>query len=163
MPLNRKLPFYAVFCSAIATVLFCTITAPAVAQTASPAKPAPAMERTEHQWKGGNQSSTFGAHWTGSELKMLREEMNENAGMIEKNEFFFNAGALLHYKQDRYPAPGKSGATVAIMTSFDKTGKPAISMKRVDGKAVGPASPEDIAQAQKHLAELLAITAKVKR
>lgn len=160
MPPNRKLPFYA----ALATLMFCTITAPAVAQTPSAAKPAaPAMERTEHEWKGGSQSSTFGAHWTGSELKMLREEMNESAGMIEKNEFFFNAGALLHYKQDRYPAPGKSGATVAIMTSFDKTGKPWVSMKRVDGKAVGPASPEDIAQAQKHLAELLAITAKVKR
>ena len=128
-----------------------------------PAKPAPAMERTEHQWKGGIQSSTFGAHWMGAELKMIREEMNENAGMIEKNEFFFNVGALLHYKQDRYPPPGKSGAAVAIMASFDKTGKPAMSMKRVDGKPVGPASPEDLAQAQKHLAELLAIAGKVKR
>ena len=130
----------------------------------SPAKPAaPPMERTEHQWKDAARSSTFGAHWTGSELKMIREEMNESAGMIEKNEFFFNAGTLLHYKQDRYPAPGKSGATVAIMASFDKTGKPAISMKRLEGKPVGPASPEEIAQAKKHLAELMAITAKVKR
>lgn len=131
-------------------------------QAASPAKPA-AMERTEHEWKSGGQSSTFDAHWMGTELKMIREEMNENAGMIEKNEYFFNAGALLHYKQDRYPAPGKSGATVAIMASFDKSGKPAMSMKRVDGKPAGPASPEDIAQAKKHLAELLIITARVKR
>lgn len=38
-----------------------------------------------------------------------------------------------------------------------------MSMKRVDGKPPGLASPEDITQAQKHLAELLAITAKVKR
>ena len=113
--------------------------------------------------RGGSQSSTFGAHWMGSELKMIREEMNENAGMIEKNEFFFNAGALLHYKQDRYPAPGKSGAAVALMATFDKTGKPAMSIKRVDDKPTGPVSPEDIALAQKHLAELLAITAKVKR
>lgn len=163
MSLNRPLPFSAAFCSAIATVLICAITVPAAAQTAPARKPVPAMERTEHEWKDGKQSSTFGAHWTGSELKMIREEMTEYAGMIEKNEFFFNASALLHYKQDRYPVPGKSGATVAIMTSFDKTGKPAISMKRIDGKAVGPASAEEIAQAQKHLAELLAITAKVKR
>lgn len=141
--------------------LFCFMAGNAPAQ--SPAKPAPPMERTEHQWQGGGRSSTFGAHWMGSELKMIREEMNESAGMIEKNEFFFNAGALLHYKQDRYPAPGKSGATMAIMASFDKTGKPAISMKRVDEKPAGPATPEDIAQAKKHLAELLAITAKVKR
>jgi len=49
------------------------------------------------------------------------------------------------------------------MATFDKTGKAAMSMKRVDGKPMGPASPEDIAHAQKHLAELLAITAKVKR
>lgn len=145
----------------LATGFFCAMAGNVPAQ--SPAKPAPPMERTEHQWQGGGQSSTFGAHWMGSELKMIREEMNEKTGMIEKNEFFFNAGALLHYKQDRYPSPGKSGPVVAVMASFDKTGKPAISMKRVDGKPVGPASAEDIAQAQKHLAELLAITAKVKR
>ncbi|MBY0270275.1 MAG: hypothetical protein K2X06_10425 [Burkholderiales bacterium] len=145
----------------LATGFFCLLAGNAPAQ--STAKPAPPMERTEHQWQGGGRSSTFGAHWMGSELKMIREEMAENAGMIEKNEFFFNAGALLHYKQDRYPAPGKSGAAVAIMASFDKTGKPAISLKRVDGKPLGPASPEEIAQAQKHLAELLVITAKVKR
>lgn len=159
MPLNRALPF----CTALATLLLYAITAPALAQTAPVKKSVPPMERTEHEWKDGRQSSTFGAHWTGSELKMIREEMTENAGMIEKNEFFFNAGALLHYKQDRYPVPGKSGDTVAIMASFDKTGKPVTSMKRVEGKPVGQASPAEIAQAQKHLAELLAITAKVKR
>ena len=145
----------------LAAGFFCVMAGNAPAQ--SPAKSAPPMERTEHQWKGGSQSSTFGAHWMGSELKMIREEMTENAGMIEKNEFFFNAGALLHYKQDRYPAPGKSGAAVALMATFDKTGKPAMSIKRVDDKPTGPVSPEDIALAQKHLAELLAITAKVKR
>lgn len=146
----------------LAAGFFCFIAGHAPAQ--SPARPAaPAMELTEHQWKDATRSSTFGAHWSGNELKMIREEMAENAGMIEKNEFFFNAGALLHYKQDRYPAPGKSGATVAIMATFDKTGKPAMSMKRLEGKPVGPASPEEIAQAQKHLAELMMITAKVKR
>jgi hypothetical protein len=140
----------------------CLMSGPAPAQ--SPAKPAaPPLERTEHIWKDATRSSTFGAHWSGTELKMIREEMAERAGMIEKNEFFFNAGALLHYKQDRYPAPGKSGETVAIMASFDKTGKAAMSMKRLEGKPVGPASPDEIAQAQKHLAELLAITARVKR
>lgn len=159
MPLNRLLSF----CAAITTLLLCAITAPAVAQTAPVKKSVPPMERTEHEWKDGKQSSTFGAHWTGGELKMIREEMTENAGMIEKNEFFFNAGALLHYKQDRYPVEGKSGETVAIMASFDKTGKPAASMKRVEGKPVGPASPDEIARAQKHLADLLIITAKVKR
>jgi hypothetical protein len=158
MPLNRSLSF----CSVIATLLFAMIL-PAAAQTAAVKKTAPAMERTEHEWKDGVRSSTFGAHWTGSELKMIREEVKESAGMIEKNEFFFNAGALLHYKQDRYPAEGKSGAAVAIMMSFDKTGKPAMSLKRVDGKPMGSASPDEIAQAQKHLAELLAITARVKR
>lgn len=145
----------------LAAGFFCFMVGNAPAQ--SPAKPAPPMERTEHEWKDGVRSSTFGAHWTGGELKMIREEMRESAGMIEKNEFFFNAGALLHYKQDRYPAEGKSGATVAIMMSFDKTGKPAMSLKRVDGKPMGAASPDEIAQAQKHLAELLAITARVKR
>lgn len=145
----------------LAAGFFCVVAGNAPAQ--SPAKSTPPMERTEHQWKEGGQSSTFGAHWMGSELKMIREEMNENAGMIEKNEFFFNSGALLHYKQDRYPVQGKSGETVAIMASFDKTGKPAISMKRIDGKPMGPASPEEIARAQKHMAELLAITARVKR
>jgi len=47
--------------------------------------------------KGGGRSSTFGAYWMGGELKMIREEVTGNPGMIEKNEFFFNAGALLHY------------------------------------------------------------------
>lgn len=145
----------------LAAGFFCFMAGNAPAQ--SPAKPAPPMERTEHQWQGDGRSSIFGAHWMGSELKMIREEMNENAGVIEKNEFFFNAGTLLHYKQDRYPAQGKSGETTAIMATFDKTGKPAISMKRLEGKPVGPASPEEIAQAKKHLVELMAITAKVKR
>lgn len=145
----------------LAAGFFCFMASNAPAQ--SPAKPAPPMERTEHQWRDGKQSSTFGAHWSGSELKMIREEMKESAGMIEKNEFFFNAGVLLHYKQDRYPAEGKSGSAVAIMMSFDKTGKPAMSLKRVDGKPMGAASADEIARAQKHLAELLAITARVKR
>ena len=159
MPLNRPL----LPCSAVAAVLLYAITLPAFAQTAPAKKTAPAMERTEHEWKDGKQSSTFGAHWMEGELKMIREEMTEATGMIEKNEFFFNAGKLLHYKQDRYPAQGKSGETVAIMASFDKTGKPGVSMKRVEGKPMGPASPEEILRAQKHLAELLIITAKVKR
>lgn len=151
-----------VLAAALATGLFCFFAGHVLAQ--SSAKPAaPPMERTEHQWKDATRSSIFGAHWSGSELKMIREEMAENAGMIEKNEFFFNAGALLHYKQDRYPAPGKSGAAVAIMASFDKTGKPAISMKRLEGKPVGPVSAEEIAQAKKHLTELMMITARVKR
>jgi len=38
-----------------------------------------------------------------------------------------------------------------------------MAMKRTDDKPVGPANPEEITQAQKHLAELLAITGKVKR
>ncbi len=129
---------------------------------ASSAKPA-AMERTEHEWSSGGRSSRFDAHWSGGELKMIREEMAASDGMVEKNEFFFNAGKLLHIKRDRYPAPGKSGAAEAIMMSFDKTGKPGMSMKRVDGRPAGPASPAEIAQAEKHLAELLAITRKAKR
>lgn len=155
--MNCKQSLIAVFAAGFS----CCIAGSVLAQ--SPAKSAPAMERTEHAWKDASRSSTFGAHWMGSELKMIREEINENSGMIEKNEFFFNAGNLLHYKQDRYPAPGKSGVSVAIMASFDKTGKPAMSMKRVDDKPVGPASPDEIAKAQKHLAELLAVTGNVKR
>ncbi len=121
------------------------------------------MERTEHQWRDGNASSTFGAHWMGAELKMLREEVAPRGGMIEMNEYFFNQGALLHYKQDRYPEPGKKGAAVALMVSFDKTGKPSISLKRIDGNPAGPASAAEIELAKKHLAGLLAITGKVKR
>lgn len=142
------------------TVFF--LQAAAVAQT-PPAIPAPAMERTEHQWRDGNASSTFGAHWMGAELKMLREEMAPRGGMIEKNEYFFNQGALLHYKQDRYPEPGKKGAAVALMVSFDKAGKPSISLKRIDGNPAGPAGAAEIEQAKKHLSELQRITAKVKR
>jgi len=58
---------------------------------------------------------------------------------------------------------GHSGATIAIMAFFDKTGKPVMSMKGLEGKPVGPASPEEIAKAKKHQAELLMITAKVRR
>ncbi len=131
----------------------------AYAATSSP----PPMERTEHVWKGADRSSGFDALWSGAELKMIREEIALISGITEKNEYVFNAGALLHIKQDRYPAPGKSGETVATMMSFDKTGKPVISMKRIDGKPAGPASAAEIAQARKHLEELLAITGKVKR
>lgn len=135
----------------------------AVAQT-PPVKSSPAMERTEHQWTGkGAASSTFDALWSGRELKMIREELQAADGMIEKNEYVFNQGALLHYKQDRYPASGKSGPATAIMASFDRTGKPVISLRRVDGNPAGPASPQVIAAAQKHLAELLAITGKAGR
>lgn len=141
---------------------FFLLAAAAIAQT-PPVKPAPAMEHTEHQWRDGNATSTFGAHWMGAELKMLREEMAPRGGMIEKNEFFFNQGTLLHYKQDRYPEPGKKGAAAALMVSFDKTGKPSISLKRIDGNPAGPASAAEIEQAKKHLAELQRITSKVKR
>ena len=33
--------------------------------------------------KGGGRSSTFGAYWMGGELKMIREEVTGNPGMIE--------------------------------------------------------------------------------
>lgn len=137
------------------------MSAPVQAQPA--AKAAPAMERTEHEWKGGGVSSTFDALWSGRELKMIREEMRAADGMVEKNEYLFNQGALLHYKQDRYPAEGKKGAEEATMVSFDKTGRAVISMRKIDGNAAGPASAAAVAAAKKHLAELLAITGKVKR
>ena len=48
------------------------------------------------------------------------------------------------------------------MGSFDKNGKPAISMRRIDGKPAGPASPTGgIARSRKHLDELLAIATSV--
>ena len=78
-------------------------------------------------------------------------------GMTEKNEYVFDAGKLLHYKQDRYPGSGKKGEAVATMVSFGKTGKVSISMKRIDGKPAGPVAPEEIARARKHLDALLAI------
>lgn len=142
-------------------VFFCNA-APVAGLNAATSSPPP-MERTEHQWKGADRSSGFDVLWSGTELKMIREEVAPAAGVIDKNEYTFNAGALLHYKQDRYPAPGKSGETVATMVSFDKTGKPVISMKRIDGKPAGPASPEEIGQARKHLDELLAIARKARR
>jgi hypothetical protein len=62
------------------------------------------------------------------------------------------------------PESGKSGKSAAVMVSFDKNGKPAISMRRIDGKPAGPASPAGgIARSRKHLDELLAIPARVKR
>ncbi|MGE0557420.1 MAG: hypothetical protein AB7E73_07315 [Burkholderiales bacterium] len=124
---------------------------------------APAMERTEHQWKSASASSTFDVLWSGKDMKMIREELQAADGFRVKNEYMFNQGTLLHYKQDRYPAEGKSGPAEATMASFDKTGKPVISIRRVDGNAAGPASTAAIAAAKKHLAELLAITGQVKR
>lgn len=134
---------------------------PVLAQPA--AKHAPTMERSEHEWSGAGASSTFDALWSGKELKMIREELQAADGMFEKNEYVFNQGALLHYKQDRYPASGKSAPATATMVSFDKTGKAVISMRRVDGSPAGPASSAAITAAKKHLEELLAITGKVKR
>jgi hypothetical protein len=49
------------------------------------------------------------------------------------------------------------------MVSFDKTGKPSISLKRIDGNPAGPASAAEIERAKKHLAELQRITSKVRR
>lgn len=134
--------------------------APAQTQAQAPAKSSVMITRSEHAWSGGGRSSTFDAHWHNGELKMIREEFVPSSGFIEKNEFFFNAGALLHYKHDRYPAPGKSGDVIALMVSFDKSGNPQVSMKRVDGKPVGAASPAEIERARKHLAELQAIAMK---
>lgn len=137
------------------------MSSPVLAQPA--AKTAPAMERSEHEWKGGGASSTFDALWSGRKLKMIREELRASDGMIEKNEYMFNQGALLHYKQDRYPAEGKKGPEEATMVSFDKSERAIISMRKVDGNAAGPASTAAIAAAKKHLAELLAITGRVRR
>ncbi|MDP2397802.1 MAG: hypothetical protein Q8M53_05570 [Burkholderiales bacterium] len=131
-----------------------------LAAAQAPAKSSVMITRSEHAWSGGGRSSTFDAHWHNGELKMIREEFAPSSGFIEKNEFFFNAGALLHYKHDRYPAPGKSGDVIALMVSFDKSGNPQVSMKRVDGKPVGAASPNEIERARMHLAELQAIAMK---
>ncbi len=49
------------------------------------------------------------------------------------------------------------------MVSLDKTGKPSISLKRIDDNPAGPASAAEIEQAKKHLAELQLITSKIKR
>lgn len=131
-------------------------------QTQAPAKSSVMITRSEHAWSGGGRSSTFDAHWHNGELKMIREEFAPASGFVEKNEFMFNAGVLLHYKHDRYPAPGKSGDAVALMVTFDKSGNPLVSMKRVEGKPVGAASPDEIERARKHLAELQAIAMKAR-
>ncbi|MBX3661901.1 MAG: hypothetical protein KF804_05570 [Burkholderiales bacterium] len=141
----------------LAVPLLCAAVAAAAQATG---KSSVMITRSEHAWSGGGRSSTFDAHWHNGELKMIREEFAPAAGFIEKNEFFFNAGTLLHYKHDRYPEPGKSGETVALMVSFDKSGNPQVSMKRVGGKPVGAASPDEIGRARKHLAELQAIALK---
>ena len=158
MTARSKSPVSLVLCALLLSVS--TVTAHAQAQ--APAKSSVVMARSEHAWSGGGRSSTFDVHWQNGELKMIREEVAPSSGFIEKNEYVFNAGALLHFKQDRYPAPGKSGDTVALMVSFDKSGNPLVSMKRVGGKPVGAASPAEIAQARKHLGELQAIAMKAK-
>ncbi|MBX3652258.1 MAG: hypothetical protein KF771_12885 [Burkholderiales bacterium] len=158
MSFDSKSPFTFLFCVLLLSAAAMT----AHAQTQAPVKSSVVMARSEHAWSGGGRSSTFDVHWQNGELKMIREEFAPSSGFIEKNEFVFNAGALLHYKQDRYPVPGKSGDTVALMVSFDKSGNPLVSMKRVGGKPVGAASPAEIAQARKHLGELQAIAMKAK-
>ncbi len=142
-----------------ASLLFVAI--PAAAAQASPAaQTAGGMSRTEHEWKGEGRNSTFDVLWIGGEMKMIREEVAAVDGMIEKNEYVFNAGKLLHYKQDRYPESGNKGGAVATMVSFAKSGKVSISMKRIDGKPAGAVAPEEIARARKHLDELLLIAVK---
>lgn len=134
----------------------------AAAQTPPAAKAPVNMERSEHAWSGGGRSSRFDVHWQDGDIKMIREEFAPSSGLVEKNEFFFNAGTLLHYKHDRYPGSGAAGDAVALMVSFDKSGNPLVSMKRVGGKPVGAASPAEIAQARRHLDELLAIVRKAR-
>ncbi len=148
--------------SVLLSTLLLSVAAGVHAQAQAPAKSSVMMARSEHAWSGGGRSSTFDVHWQNGEMKMIREELAPSAGFIEKNEFVFNAGALLHFKQDRHPAPGRSGDAVALMVSFDKTGNPLVSMKRVGGKPVGAASPAEIAQARKHLGELQAIAMKAR-
>lgn len=155
--MNRFPPFGFVW----SALMLAAFSGMAPAQTPPPQnQSAAAMTRTEHVWKDAGRSSTFDALWTDRELKMIREELAVGTDVIEKNEYIFNAGALLHFKQDRYPAPGKSGPTLATMVSFDKTGKAVISMKRLDGKPVGPATAAEIDQVKKHLDALLAIADK---
>jgi hypothetical protein len=144
-----------------ATMLF-AVTTVAAAQSSPAVPPAGGMARTGHEWQGAGRSSSFDVLWIGGEMKMIREEVAPVAGIVEKNEYVFNGGKLLHFKQDRYPESGKSGESVATMVSFDKNGNPAISMRRIDGKPAGTASPAEIAQSRKHLDELLAITSKVR-
>lgn len=158
--MNRNPSFAAGFF--VASLLF-AVAAISAAQSPPAAKSATAMARTEHEWKGAGRSSTFDVLWIGGEMKMIREEMAAVDGMNEKNEYVFNAGKLLHYKQDRYPEPGRRGDTVATMVSFDKSGKPSISLKRIDGKPAGPVAAEEIARARKHLEELLRIAGKPQR
>lgn len=155
-----QFPLVPVLCALLLSA--CVLSAQAQTQAPAPAKSSVMMARSEHAWSGGGRSSTFDVHWQNGELKMIREELAPSSGFIEKNEFVFNAGVLLHFKQDRYPVPGKSGDTVALMVSFDKAGNPLVSMKRVGGKPVGAASPAEIAQARKHLGELQAIAMKAK-
>jgi hypothetical protein len=136
--------------------------AEALAQSASSSRKPVSMTRSEHVWNGDGRSSRFDVHSQDGDIKMIREEFAPSSGFVEKNEFFFNAGALLHYKHDRDPEPGKSGDAVALMVTFDKSGNPLVSMKRVGGKPVGAASPAEIAQARRHLDELLAIVRKAR-
>ena len=160
MSSRTQFPLVPMFCALLLSA--CVLSAQAQTKPPAPAKSSVMMARSEHSWSGGGRSSTFDVHWQNGDLKMIREEFAPSSGFIEKNEFVFNAGALLHFKQDRYPVPGKSGDTVALMVSFDKAGNPLVSMKRVAGKPVGAASPAEIAQARKHLAELQAIAMKAK-
>lgn len=160
MPFHFSFNAFMAAAGAAAFLLFAG--AEVLAQSSAPAKKPVSMARSEHVWSGDGRSSRFDVHWQDGEAKMIREEFAPFSGFIEKNEFFFNAGALLHYKHDRDPEPGKSGDSVALMVSFDKSGNPLVSMKRVAGKPVGAASPAEIVQARRHLDELLAIVRKSK-
>lgn len=145
----------------IALSLLPGVAAGAASSSTPAAQPAAGgMSRTEHEWKGDGRSSTFDVLRIGGEMKMIREQISVVAGIAEKNEYFFKDGALLHFKQDRYPESGKSGAAVATMASFSKAGKVTVSMKRIDGKPAGPASAQEIARMRKHLDELLLIAGK---
>lgn len=156
------MPFHlSSFTAAAGTAVFLLVAgADVLAQAASAPKKPVSITRSEHVWSGGGRSSKFDAHWQDGDLKMIRETFAPSAGFVDRNEFFFNAGALLHYKHDRDPEPGRTGDAVALMVSFDKAGHPLVSMKRVAGKPVGAASAAEIAQARSHLEELLAIVRK---
>ena len=159
MNVMKRIPSFEAILFA-ATMLFAATTV-AAAQSSPAVPPAGGMARTEHEWKSAGRSSSFDVLWIGGEMKMIREEFAVVSGIVEKNEYVFNGGMLLHFKQDRYPESGKSGESVALMVSFDKNGKPVISMRRIDGKPAGPASPAEIARSRKHLDELLAIATSV--
>lgn len=120
---------------------------------------APYLTRADGRCETDETRSRFVAYFEGGEVRYLIEQTDpgEYGSTVSVNEYFFDAGRLFHYRENRRAVVHDAGypATTAIEVrlSFDASGALSRTSKTIDG-APAAVSDDEVMSVRRHVEHL---------